>query len=176
MNPENQSQNPETLAFEGISVDFKFNSNKPTFGDLFLITGFENPNKPPNSREFEKLNHLGFEQTDDYFGIQNNSNKGDDVRLWLFPLKKGEEVHHDDGPFDALRLTYIVVRNEANTAGLFHEIFIAFKSNLDVTPTQNGRPIDKFDEIEKTINETIHFCRETLKVEPGSDEALQLDW
>src|SRR5688572_7646031 len=119
----------ETLAFEGISIDFQFNSDKPTFGDLFLIVGFANPHFLANSREFEKLNDLGFEQADDYFGIKNDTDVGDDIKLWLFPIIDGEEVHHSDGPFDAIRVTYVVVRNDPKTADLFEKTFDAITSN-----------------------------------------------
>ena len=59
---EKQNLDFEVLAHEGIRIDFEFNSDKPTFGDLFLIVGFENPNLPYNSKEFEKLAELEFEQ------------------------------------------------------------------------------------------------------------------
>ncbi|WP_422104714.1 hypothetical protein [Winogradskyella sp.] len=166
----------ETLAFEGINIDFHFNSDNPTFGDLFLIVGFENPDFLPNSREFEKLAGLGFEQTDDYFGIKNDTDIGDDVKLWLFPIIKGEEVYHDNGPFDAIRLSYVVLRNEQKTAKLFENTFNSIKSNLDVTPTFDRKQIESFEEIKKIIAKTIQYCKEELKVEPGSEEALQLDW
>jgi hypothetical protein len=173
---ESQIADLETLAFDGINVDFQFNADKPTFGDLFLIVGFENPNFIPNSREFEKLAELGFEQTDDYFGIKNETDNGDDIRLWLFPIINGEEVYHNDGPFDAIRVSYVALRNDEKTAKLFENTFNAIKSNLDVTPTFHGKRIGNFGEIKEIINKTIQYCREELKVEPGSDKALQLDW
>lgn len=176
MNTDNQSQDLETFAFEGINIDFKFNSDKPTFGDLFLIVGYENPNFPPNSKEFENLQDLGFDQVDDYFGIRNDSDIGDDVKIWMFPLIDGEEVYHNEGPFDAIRLNYMVVRNDTKTADLFEKTFNSVTANLNVTPRFNGQPIDGFANIKKTINETIQYCRQELKVEPGSDESLQLEW
>lgn len=166
----------ETLAFEGINIDFQFNSDNPTFGDLFLIVGFENPSFLPNSREFEKLTELGFEQTDDYFGIKNDTDIGYDVKLWLFPIIKGEEVYHNNGPFDAIRLSYQVLNNDKKTAKLFENTFNAIKSNLDVTPIFEGKQIENFEEIKEVITKTIQYCKEELKVEPGSDKALQLDW
>ena len=169
-------QDIETIAFEGISIDLQFNSDKPTFGDLFLIVGYENPNFPPNSKEFEKLNDLGFEQIDDYFGIKNDTEYGDDVKIWLFPIINGEEVYHNDGPFDALRLTYVVVRNDTKTADLLEKSYNSISSNLDVIAMYDGKPIDNYEEIKKTINKTIQYCRKELKVEPGSDKALQLEW
>jgi len=78
---ETQNLDFEVLAHEGIRIDFEFNSDKPTFGDLFLIVGFENPNFLPNSREFEKLTAFEFEQVDDYFGIKNKTDIGTDVKI-----------------------------------------------------------------------------------------------
>ncbi|EMS34525.1 hypothetical protein C943_03744 [Mariniradius saccharolyticus AK6] len=170
------TQDLETLAFEGISIDFKFNSDKPTFGDLFLIVGYENPNFPPNSREFKSLQNLGFEQVDDYFGIRNTDDIGDDVKIWMYPIINGEEVYHNEGPFDAIRLNYVIVRNDKETEVLFEKAFNSIATNLNVTPTFNGQPIDSYDNIKKTINDAIQYCKQELKVEPGSDEALQLDW
>lgn len=169
-------QDMETLAFEGISIDFKFNSEKPTFGDLFLIVGFENPNFIPNSREFEKLVKLKFEQIDDFFGIKNDTENGDDVKLWLFPIKNGNEAHHNIGPFDAIRISYAVLRNNPKTANLFEKTFNEILSNLDVTPTFDGKQIENFGDMKPLIDKTIEYCRQKLKVEPGSDKALQLDW
>ena len=166
------TQDLEALAFEGISIDFQFNSDKPTFGDLLLIVDSENPNSLPNSREFKKLNKLGFEQIDDYFGIKNNNDTGDNVKLWLFPIINGEEVYNNEGPFDAIRLTYVVVRNDTNTADLFEKVFKAFSSNLDVTAKYDGKPIESYNAIQRTIRETIQYCEQVLKVEPGSNEAL----
>ena len=166
----------EVLAHEGIRIDFEFNSDKPTFGDLFLIVGSENPNRPHNSREFEKLTDLEFEQVDDYFGIKNSADVGDDVKIWLFPIINGEEVYHNEGPFDAIRLTYVVLRNEHKTAELFEKVFHSINSNLDVTPQFEGKRIENFGEINQLITKTAQYCREELKVEPGSDKALQLDW
>jgi len=166
----------ETQAFEGFSIDFEFNSNKPTFGDLFLIVGFENPNFSPNSYEFEQLSDLGFEQTDDYFGIKNFDEGGDEIKLWLFPLINGKEVHHNEGPFDALRLSYAVVRNKPETAELFEKVYEAFTSKLDVTTRLNGKAMNDFKQIRSQINQVIEYCENELKVDPGSDEALMLDW
>ncbi|XMO86629.1 hypothetical protein AAFN75_17730 [Algibacter sp. AS12] len=173
---ERKNVDLEVLAHEGIRIDFEFNSDKPTFGDLFLIVGFENPDRPHNSREFEKLAELGFEQVDDYFGIKNKTEIGDDVKIWMFPIINGEEVYHNQGPFDAIRITYGVLRNDKKTAELYEKIFHSINSNLDVTPMFEGNRIESFGEINKIITETIEYCRAELKVEPGSDKALQLDW
>ena len=173
---ERKTLDLEVLAHDGIRIDFEFNSEKPIFGDLFLIVGFENPNFPPDSREFEKLAELEFEQVDDYFGIKNSTDVGDDVKIWLFPIINGEEVYHNQGPFDAIRITYGVLRNEQKTAELFEKIFHSINSNLDVTPLFEGKRIENFGEINKIITKTIQYCKEELKVEPGSREALLLDW
>ena len=143
---------------------------------MFLIVGYENPNFPPDSKEFENLQDVGFEQVDDYFGIRNYSDFGDDIKVWLYPLINGEEVYHNEGPFDAIRLNYIVVRNDIKTEELFEKAFNSVTANLNVTPMFNGQTIDNYDNIKKRIGETIQYCRQELKVEPGSDEALQLEW
>ena len=171
-----ETEDLETLAFDGISIDFEFNTDKPTFGDLFLIVGFENPNFIPNSREFVKLAELGFEQTDDFFGIRNDTDNGSDVKIWLFPIINGKEVYHSNGPFDAIRVSYVVLRNDEKTADLFENIFNSIISNLDVTPTFDGKRIENFEKTRKLITKTIKYCKEELKVEPGSDKALLLDW
>ncbi len=173
---DRKSLDLEVLAHDGIRIDFEFNSDKPTFGDLFLIVGFENPDRPHNSREFEKLVELEFEQVDDYFGIRNKTEIGDDVKIWLFPIINGEEVYHNQGPFDAIRITYGVLRNDQKTAELYKKIFYSINSNLDVTPMFEGKRIENFGEINKIITKTIEYCRAELKVEPGSDKALQIDW
>ena len=173
---ERKALDLEVLAHEGIRIDFEFNSDKPTFGDLFLIVGFENPDQPHNSKEFEKLAELEFEQVDDYFGIKNKTEIGDDVKIWLFPIINGEEVYHNQGPFDAIRITYGVLRNDQKTAELYEKIFHSINSNLDVTPMFEGKRIENFEEINKIITKTIQYCKTELKVEPGSDKALQLDW
>lgn len=86
-------QEAEKAAFDGISIDFQFKSYKPTFGDLFLIVGYKNPNFPSDTNLFGKLSNLDFEQVDDYFGIKNNTTSGDDVKIWLYPIVGGEEVY-----------------------------------------------------------------------------------
>ncbi|MEM8764675.1 MAG: hypothetical protein AAGD88_12725 [Bacteroidota bacterium] len=173
---EIQNLNLEVLAHDGINIDFEFNSDKPTFGDLFLIVGFEHPSFLPNSREFEKLTVFEFEQVDDYFGIKNETDNGTDVKIWLFPIIHGEEVYHHNGPFDAIRITYVVLRNNPKTAELYKKIFNSINSNLDVTPTFEGKRIESFEEVNEIITKTIQYCKEELNVEHGSDEALLLDW
>ena len=173
---EMQNTDLETLAFEGINIDFQFNSNKPNFGDLFLIVGFENPNFLPKSREFEKLTELGFEQTDDYFGIRNKTEIGDDIKLWLFPIINGKEVYHENGPFDSIRISYTVVRNEVSTSEIFEKTFNAIMENLNVTPIFEGKQVENFEEIKEIITKVVQYCRQELKVEPGSEKALELEW
>lgn len=119
---------------------------------------------------------MGFEQVDDYFGITNDSEIGDDVKIWLYPIINGEEVHHHEGPFDAIRLNYEIVRNDPKTADLFEKVFNMITASLDVTPTFNGEPIEDYSNIKEAINDTIQYCRVELEVEPGSNDALELDY
>ena len=166
----------EELAFEGINIDFRFKNDKPTFGDLFLICGYDNPNFPANSKEFEKLSELKFEQVDDYFGIRNPTEIGDDVLVWLFPIINDEEVYHNEGPFDAIRINYVVIKNEKAKTKLVEDIYNSFNKHLDVDVYFEGNRIDDYSAISKKLTEVIEYCDKELKVEPGSDKAMELEW
>lgn len=166
----------EELAFEGINIDFKFKNDKPTFGDLFLICGYGNPNSPANSDEFKELSEIGFTQIDDYFGVKNQTENGDDVLVWLFPIINREVVHHNEGPFDAIRINYIVVRNEKKNTKLIEDIFKSFKDNLNVEIYFENTQIDDFSTIRNKLIEVFEYCEKELNVEPGSDKALELEW
>lgn len=170
------NSNLEELAFEGISIDFKFKNDKPTFGDLFLICGYDNPNFPANSKEFEKLSELKFEQVDDYFGIRNLTEIGDDVLVWLFPIINDEEVYHNEGPFDAIRIKYMVVRNEKKNSNLIEDIYNSFNENLDVKIFFENIKVDDYSSVSKKMTEVINYCEKELNVEPGSDKAMKLEW
>ena len=78
-----------------------FDSEKPSFGDVFLLCGDQHPRFPPTGRfGFDELADLGVEQVDDYFAICAD---GDPI-IWIFPLVKGQVVQHHHGPFDGVRL------------------------------------------------------------------------
>ena len=168
--------NLEEFAFEGISIDFKFKNDKPTFGDLFLLCGYNNPNFPANSKEFEKLSELKFEQVDDYFGIRNLTEIGDDVLVWLFPIINDEEVHHNEGPFDAIRINYVVIRNEKKIIKHIEDIYNSFNEHLDVDIYFEGNRVDDYSSISKILTEVIDYCEKELRVKPGSDKAMELEW
>lgn len=176
-NKNEEKQNDlEELAFEGIAIDFEFNSKKPTFGDLFLMVGYENPDFPPKNRIFEKLETLDIEQIDDSFVIRDSSINGADEKLWIHPVVEGKEVFHHPGPFDAIRVSYVVVHNGEKTLKLLENVFNEMVLNLEVTPKIKGRRIENFEEIRKIAVKTITYCKEELGVKPGSDEALLLEW
>jgi hypothetical protein len=113
----------EYTGFEGqaeLKSKALFTNPQPMFGDLFPICGDSHPNFPPTgSFEFERLADLQFSQVDDYFGVQANSDEGEDVPIWLYPLVDGEPVHHHPGPFDGVRLEYNVLRNPVRRAEHF---------------------------------------------------------
>ncbi len=82
-------------------IDLIFDTVKPTFGDIFLLSGHDHPEFPPTGDYgFDQLADLGVQQVDDYFAIFAD---GDPV-VWLFPLVKGEVVEHHPGPFDGIRM------------------------------------------------------------------------
>ena len=166
----------ETLVHEGVSIDFQFTTDKPNLGDLLLIAGFENPKFPAKNRKFEMLSDLGFEQVDDYFGIRNTKDAGGEIKVWLFPIIEGEEAFHSNGPFDAIRVSYIILQNDPKNADLVAKIYNQITSNFVVKPIFNGKPIDSYDEVKQVIDKAVQYCRQELKVEPGSDKALELEW
>ncbi|SFB81771.1 hypothetical protein [Streptomyces aidingensis] len=102
-------------------VDVLFTkAQRPRFGDLFLICGYENPNFPPRDPRWASLGDLQFEQVDDYFAVRVY---GDEPVIWLYPLVAGAEVHHHPGPFDGLRLTYVPeLHSEERAAHFAHAV------------------------------------------------------
>lgn len=158
-----------------ILIDFKFKAKeKPRFGDLFLITGDEHPKFPSKSKSFAQLAPLGFEQLDDFFGILNSEETGDDVLIWLFPMLNGEEVFLGSGPFDAVRLSYSALRNSPVNISLLEECFLAFKNLPDTTVIFEDKPITDFAVVKAKVDEIIAHWRAN-GVEPGSDESLLID-
>lgn len=160
---------------EDILIDFKFRQDKPGFGDLFLITGTEHPKFPAKTRNFEQLAHLGFEQLDDFFGILNEDETGDDVVVWLFPMVRGEEALHQPGPYDAVRLSYDALRNvPGKSVDILHECYDLLRENFDVQVLLNDKPVDSFDPIQQKINDIVEKWR-AEGIEPGSEAALLLE-
>ncbi|RFS24837.1 hypothetical protein DVR12_06490 [Chitinophaga silvatica] len=158
-----------------ILIDFKFRAKeKPKFGDLFLITGEEHPKFPPKNKSFAQLAPLGFEQLDDFFGILNSEDTGDDVLIWLFPMLNGEEVFLNSGPFDAIRLSYSALRNAPATISLLEECFRAFKSLPDTTVVFEDQPITDFSPIQAKANEVVAHWRSN-GVEPGSEQSMLIE-
>ena len=164
--------------YEEINIEFIFNSMKPSFGELYLITGSKNKMFPPENRQFEKLNSLGISFIDgQYYGIKNENKIGDGVTLWLFALKNGEIDYVDlNAPFDSIVMEYKVLSNQVESAKLVKKVFFAFKDNLNVTIVFEGEIITDYKVIEDRINRQIKRCRKELNVEPGTEEALKLVW
>src|SRR5690606_38631283 len=99
---------------EHITIDFQFRSNKPGFGDLFKIVGYDNPNFPSSDDTFLQFEELGIEQIDDFFGVYNQEEKGDDVILWIYPMVKDNAVYHrHNSVYDGIQLQYNILRNTA---------------------------------------------------------------
>lgn len=168
----------KTMAIQGINLEFIFKSNKPTFGELYLITGSEDPNFPAENRQFEKLNTLDISFIDyAYYGIKNDNNIGDGVTVWLFPMKNGNTEYDDyEAPFDSMLMEYTVLSNNEKSSDIVKKVFFAFKDNLDVKIMFEGKEVTDYKIIENRINDIIEICRTELNVEPGSEEALKLVW
>ncbi|NLR57047.1 hypothetical protein HGH93_02990 [Chitinophaga polysaccharea] len=157
-----------------ILIDFRFAKEKPRFGELFLITGEEHPKFPPRNKNFAALAPLGFEQLDDFFGILNSEDTGDDVLVWLFPMLNGEEVFHNSGPFDAIRLSYSALRNAPANIALLQECFNAIKGMPDVEVQFEDNTIRDFAPIQQKADEIVAYWREN-DIEPGSEQSLLVE-
>ncbi|SEW33767.1 hypothetical protein [Chitinophaga arvensicola] len=158
-----------------ILIDFRFAAKeKPRFGELFLITGEEHPKFPARNKAFAQLAPLGFEQLDDFFGILNSEESGDDVLVWLFPMINGEEVFHNGGPFDAIRLSYSALRNAPVNISLLQDCFNAIKALPDVEIDFEGATISDFSPVQQKADEIVTHWREN-NVEPGSEQSLLID-
>ena len=166
---------PDSARYEGIVVDLLFGDDRPGFGDLFAICGYENPNFPPSGRfDFKQFEDLQFSQVDDYFGVQTISGEGDDVAVWLFPLVDGEIVHHHPGPFDGIRLGYNVLRNPIERSEHFIRSIETLSDRLPVTMVYRGEA-GGLEQIKKDIQEIEASWRdEGIKV--GTFEALTVDY
>ncbi|WP_143305249.1 hypothetical protein [Chitinophaga vietnamensis] len=157
-----------------ILIDFRFTKEKPRFGELFLITGEDHPKFPPKNRAFEQLASLGFEQLDDFFGILNGEEEGDDVLVWLFPMQNGEEVFHNAGPFDSLRLSYSALRNAPVNISLLADCYQQIKDVLNTEVFFEGKKIDNFGPVQQRADEIVAHWRSN-NVEPGSEASLLIE-
>ena len=166
---------PECARYEGIVADLLFEEERPGFGDLFTICGYENPNFPSSGRfDFKQFEDLQFSQVDDYFGVQTLSGDGDDVAVWLFPLVKGEIVHHHPGPFDGLRLGYNVLRNPIERSEHFLKAIEQLAGRLPVKILYRGQS-GGTDQMKKDIQE-IEASWRAEGIGVGTDDALTLDY
>lgn len=165
---------PDTARYEGIVVDLLFGDDRPEFGDLFTICGYENPNFPPSGRfDFKRFENLQFSQVDDYFGVQTTSGEGDDVAVWLFPLVDGEIVHHHPGPFDGIRLGYNVLRNPIERSEHFIMSVKTLSERLPVNMVYRGW-LGGLEQIKKDI-QAIESSWRGEGIEVGTHEALEVD-
>ncbi|TXD88905.1 hypothetical protein ESY86_10425 [Subsaximicrobium wynnwilliamsii] len=161
------------MAMEGITIEFIFDRNKPTHGDLFLMTGAEDPDFPPEHKQYEQLKSLGLSQIDDaYFGIPNEpGNINNELGFLLIP----KQINYDgNAPFDSVLMDYVPLRSEAKRADLVKRICSEFKENLDVSILFEGEELNDLEIINDKIDAIIAYCRAELKVEPGSVEAIAL--
>lgn len=156
--------------YEGVAVDLNFQGSGPKFGDLFMICGYDNPNFPPSGDfPFDQFEKLQFSQVDDYFGVENEDDEGDDVIVWLFPLVDGEVVDHHAGPFDGLRIAYNVLCNPIRKAEHFYLVLETLAEHLPVTMSES---LEAVKERVKQIN--AYWLQEGIT--PGSDEAMEIDF
>jgi hypothetical protein len=171
---------PESLLYEGASIDISFAPARPAFGDLLLICGDNHPKFPPSGKfALDSLANLQFQQVDDYFGIRSLNDEGDDVPIWLYPLVDGEPVYHHPGPFDGVRLDYNILRNPVRWTEHFLKCVVAVAEFGTGTLYRNrevnlGSPPD-LSSVRADIDSVVrHWATEGIEV--GSNEALELDF
>jgi len=166
---------------EGVAVDLIFRGDGPTFGDLVVMCGYENPSFPPSGRfDFAAFENLQFTQVDDYFGVQSLSDVGDDVAIWLYPLADGEVVHHHPGPFEGLRLTYCPLRNPPSRGEHFLTVVSRLASELPVDLFYQTRKLqlpvpDAVEQLRRDIA-AIEAHWNQAGIPPGSSAALAIDF
>tara|TARA_R110002073_G_scaffold336365_1_gene532530 strand:- start:129 stop:674 length:546 start_codon:yes stop_codon:yes gene_type:complete len=167
--------------YEGVTVDFLFGSDKPGFGDLYEVCGESHPSFPPgDSFDFRPLADLRFSQIDDYFGIPSESDDGDEVVVWMFPLKSGQAVYHDSGPFDGVRLTYNVLCNPTSRQPIFEQAITIMASVTRCSPQYTAREVDlgsppNLSPLLADIDSIKKHWRDQ-GTEPGSSAAMQIDF
>lgn len=157
-----------------INIDFNFSDKKPSYGDLYKMVGYENSDYPSNDDAFLIFSELGIEQADDFFGVKNHNNDGDDIVLWVIPLINDQEVYDNNGPFDGLRLHFNTLRNTPDKVLIVEKVFLAFKTHLNAKIFFEKKPIDNFLGVKDYIDLQFDFWRKQ-GLEPGSDDALMYD-
>jgi hypothetical protein len=172
----------EEMLFEGVCVELSFAEPGPRLGNLLELCGLP-PGQFSSDPRYELAAgiELGFRQVDDYFGIPAaNEDEGTDVIVWLYPLRGGEEVDHDAGPFDGVRLSYNVVANPVARVNRFLgavETIARLTRGRVHYPARGadlGFPPD-LGAVRADIDAIIRYWL-SEDVEPGSDEALDLDF
>jgi hypothetical protein len=165
----------EEFALESLTVDVVFNNDKPTFGDLFLICGLGHPRFLATGKfKLESIAAYGFEQVDDYFGIRSRDENGDDVTLWLYPLVKNKAVYHHPGPFDAVRLSYNMLRNPWAKFELFLGVVQAWQALPDTELRYKSNQENALEQLYKDAKAIQKYWQEQ-GITVGSSEALEID-
>ena len=174
----------EDAVSEELDVDFVLahvrGGKKVSFGDLVLFAGAEPGREYPPSGHFSQavvaLAKLGFESVDDYLGTPNDTEEGDDVILWMYPLIDGEIDDDHPGPYTGLRLGYSPARHPLDRVeDFFHAISVCAKA-FGTPPIYRLRETDltvpaNLERLKKDIAAIAAYWR-AKGIEPGSAEAL----
>lgn len=89
-------------------------------------------------------------------------------------MLNGEEVFHNSGPFDAIRLSYSALRNAPVNISLLQDCFNTIKGMPDVEITFEGSNISDFTPVQQKADEIVAYWREN-NIEPGSEQSLLVE-
>lgn len=159
----------EDELYEGVTAEITFPAPGPTFHDLLALCKLASPEDlPATGSAFSAHTGLGFDQIDDFYGVRSESGGGDDEIVFLAPIIDGKEVWHHDGPFEALRLRFNVLRTSPRHAAHF------LKCVTDLS-TLTSDPAPDLVVLEGKINAIAAYWTKS-GIKPGSDKALLVDY
>lgn len=122
---------------------------KPTFGDLFTLTGDEHPEFPPSGAfDFSKVEALKIQQVDDAFAMCKG--RSQDPLVWVYPMLKNKIVYHHPGPFDGVFLEHFQQRPTAKSSADLLKVTRALQPALNAILRIHEQEIS-FEDFERAL-------------------------
>ena len=82
---------------------------------------------------------------------------------------------HNPGPYDGLRFTYDILRNSRENVDIYINCLEKFIGLLPVSIYYRGKKLENTEKIKEDIENVVKELVEN-GVEPGSDEALMMEY